>query len=98
MLTQGFHEDAPVADVAAVLDDAGILALAASITRAKASRLVQEFGSLGAVVAAPVSRLIASGLTSRMADRVKVISSAVQTGPARRDQGPRPIQQLSSRS
>jgi len=78
MLTQGFHEDAPVADVAAVLDDAGILALAASITRAKASRLVQEFGSLGAVVAAPVSRLIASGLTSRMADRVKVISSAVQ--------------------
>jgi len=73
----GFAEDAPVEDIAAVLDDAGVLSLAASISKSRAKAVLLEFGSLGAAVAAPMSRLLGIGLDAKAANRVKAIEAAV---------------------
>ena len=73
----GFHEDAPIEEIVAVMDDTQLLALAASLTKTLAKAAIREFGSLDAAVAAPVSRLLAVGLNVAAANRVKAIEAAV---------------------
>jgi DNA repair protein RadC len=73
----GFREDAPIEEIVAVMDDATLLALAASLTKQIAKAAIREFGSIGAAVAAPVSRLIEAGLDPKAANRVKAIEAAI---------------------
>jgi DNA repair protein RadC len=73
-----FSDDAAISEIAAVLDDAGVLALAASLDRSTAEAALRDFGSLGAVMAAPLARLATAGLDADAANRVKALQCAVQ--------------------